>query len=347
MHWQIHAQDWAVNLLREHVSGAKLRHAYLFTGPEGVGRRSLALRFAQAINCTNPPERGAYCDACRDCRRLATLTHPDLSLLQPEEGHKDIRIDQVRSLQQTLALSPYTGAYRIALLIDFQRATTQAANALLKTLEEPPNRVILLLTAIAPEGLLPTIVSRCEVIRMRPASIDATRDYLHADRGLDAEQALLLAHISGGRIGTAMRLAEDPSALANRRTQFELLLALLPAQRYQRFKHIDGLLRKLDKPRQKISEVLSTWLSFWRDVFLRASGELLPLVNVDLIGQIEQVALQVPVEAARELIIVHEQALQSLEANANIQLLLEALLLQYPRVTVSQTLADTGLGSGD
>lgn len=335
MVWNIHAQDWAVSLLKSHAAGDKLRHAYLFTGPEGVGRQTLAVNFAQALNCTNPPQPGEFCGNCRDCRQLAALYHPDLSLLLPGDGHKDILIDQVRALQHTLALSPYSGAYRIALLPDFQRATTQAANALLKTLEEPPDRVILLLTATSPEVLLPTIVSRCEVIRLRPASIQATQEYLYAQRGLDVDRARLLAHISGGRIGAAIRMAEDPAALRERWAHLEILLALLPLRRYVRFKHIERFSRSIDKPRQELGAVFSVWQSFWRDVFLRAAGEALPLVNVDLEAQIGQVAAQVPADQARDLIIAHQAAIQHLDANANIQLLLETLVLQWPIVAVS------------
>ena len=346
MYWQIHAQDWAVELLRGHVSGDKLRHAYLITGPEGVGRQTLAIRFAQALNCTNPPERGDFCGACRDCRQLASLTHPDLSLLLPEEGHKDILIDQVRALQHTLALSPYSGAYRIALLPDFQRATNQAANALLRTLEEPADRVILLLTTNTPEGLLPTIVSRCEVIRMRPASIQDTQAFLQSQQGVEGERARLLAHISGGRIGAAIRMAEDPTALATRKEHLTTLLELLPMRRYERFKQVERLSKLTDKPRQKVGDILATWLSFWRDVFLRAAGESLPLVNVDLEAQIDPAALLVPVAMARDLILAHEKALQHLDANVNIQLLLETLMLEWPVVTVSP-FADNLLLSGE
>jgi len=134
MEWQIYGHDWVVKLLRTHAAGDKLGHAYLFVGPEGVGRRTLALRFAQALNCTQPPEPGGFCDTCRDCRQIQSMTYPDLSVLKPEEGHKDIRIDQVRALQHTLALAPYSASYRIALLPNFQRATHQAENALLKIL---------------------------------------------------------------------------------------------------------------------------------------------------------------------------------------------------------------------
>jgi DNA polymerase III subunit delta' len=341
MNWQIHAQDWAVNLLRSHaarnaqVGGGQLRHAYLFTGSEGVGRQTLAIRFAQALNCPTPPEQGKFCGVCRNCRQLQSLTHPDLSLLLPEEGHKDILIDQVRSLQHTLALSPYAAAYRIALLPDFQRSTVQAQNALLKTLEEPPDRVILLLTAYTPEQLLATIVSRCEVIRLRPASIGSTQTYLQTEKGLTQEQARLLAHLSGGRVGAAIRLAEDPNTLTRRREQLETLLGLLPAQRFERFKLAASLARPWDRARQNLGEVLPIWLSFWRDVFLMSAGESLPLVNVDLATQVEQVASQISVERARALVVAHEQALGQLDANANVQLLAETLLLQWPLLTVT------------
>jgi DNA polymerase III subunit delta' len=347
MNWHIHEQDWAVNLLRSHavrdaqnVRG-QLRHAYLFTGPEGVGRRTLAVRFAQALNCPFPPEQGGFCGVCRDCRQLQSLAHPDLSLLLPEEGHKDILIDQVRGLQHTLALSPYTAAYRIALLPDFQRSTDQAQNALLKTLEEPPDKVILLLTAHTPEQLLATIVSRCEVIRLRPASIASTQAYLQTEKGLTTEKARLLAHLSGGRVGAAIRLAEDPTALIHRREHLETLLELLPAQRVERFKLAASLVKPWDRARQNLGEVLPIWLSFWRDVFLLSAGGSLPLVNVDLAVQVEQAASQISSESARALVVAHEQALGQLDAYANVQLLAETLLLKWPLLTVSPIGDDT------
>jgi len=335
MNWNIHGHDWAVNLLQTHAAGEKLRHAYLFVGPEGVGRRTLAVRFAQALNCTNPPAPGAFCGVCRDCRQIDALSHPDLSLLEPAEGHKDILIDQVRSLQHTLALAPYAARFRIALLPAFQRATTQAVNALLKTLEEPPEKVVLLLTANALENLLPTIVSRCEVIRLRPASIDSTREFLQSKKAISPEQANLLAHLSSGRVGAAIRYAEEPDVLSRREEHLASFLELLSARRYERFNLAATLSRPYDKARQNAEEVLPIWLSFWRDVFVRASGADLPLVNIDLEAQVDQAAADVDETRARELVIVHEKAIQQLDAYANVRLLLETLMLQWPNLSVS------------
>ncbi len=263
------------------------------------------------------------------------MTYPDLSLLEPEEGHKDILIDQVRALQHTLALTPYSASYRIALLPNFQRTTVQAANALLKTLEEPPDRVVLLLTADALENLLPTIVSRCEVIRLRPASLDSTRAFLQSKMDLTNEKARLITHLSGGRIGAAIRMAEDSTEMARRRDHMETFLGLLSAKRVERFKLAESLSKPHETARQKVGEVLPIWLSFWRDVFIRASGARLPLVNVDLEPQVDMVAVQLDAESARALVIAHEKAFQQLDAYANVRLLVETLMLRWPYLSLS------------
>ncbi len=331
--WHIYGHDWAVTLLKSHAAGGNLRHAYLFVGPEGVGRRTLALSFAKALNCTQPPAPGEFCGVCRDCRQIQSMLYPDLSLVLPEEGHKDILIDQVRDLQHVLSLAPYLASYRIALLPDFQRVTEQAENALLKTLEEPPAKVVLILTVNALERLLPTIISRCEVIRLRPASLDATQAYLERDRGLAGEKARLIAHLSSGRVGTAIRMAEDPAVLSRRGEIMGTFLGLLPANRVERFKFAEDLSRPYELARQKVGEALPVWLSFWRDVFVCTSGADLPLVNVDLSKQIEAVASVLSDKAARALVIAHENALQQVDLNANVRLLVETLTLRWPVIS--------------
>jgi DNA polymerase III subunit delta' len=334
MDWKVQGHDWAVHLLSAHASGHNLRHAYLFVGPQGVGRRTLALRFAQALNCTAPPEPGQFCGQCRHCRQFRAMQHPDLSLLVPEEGHKDILIDQIRELQHSLALAPYSAAYRIALLLDFQRATTQAMNALLKTLEEPQDKVVLLLTADALESLLPTIVSRCEVIRLRPASIASTGIYLQSEKGLSGDEAQFIAHLSGGRVGAALRFIEEPEVLTRRRDALETFFGLFPVPRYERFKYADTLTKSYDTARKNIEEVLPIWLSFWRDVFVRVSKADIPLVNVDLETQVNFLAAALDLKDARTLLTSHEKAMQYLDAYANPRLLIETLMLQWPFITL-------------
>ena len=186
--WDILGHEWAVDLLQKHLSQNHLRHAYLFTGPDGIGRRTLALRFAQAIN---HPDR-IYHPEDTQSQQIARMQHPDLSVVQRQEGDRDLKIDAVRELQRTLSFSPYTANYRIALLLDFEQASEGASNALLKTLEEPPGRVVMMVTAESADALLPTIVSRCEVIRLRPVRLTELAAGLQQTHQIPAEQARLL-----------------------------------------------------------------------------------------------------------------------------------------------------------
>src|SRR5574340_831249 len=196
--WDLTGHEWAVGLLRQHIVGGTARHAYLITGPRGVGRRTLGLRFAQALNCTKPRSPGFPCGECDNCKRIQARQHPDLTMIEAETDGGTLKVDQVRELRRMIVLRPFQGAYRVAMLLRFQEAHEAAANALLKTLEEAPSYAILILTAESSEGLLPTIVSRCEVLRLHPVPVESIQQLLEA-RGAASEQARLLAHISEGR----------------------------------------------------------------------------------------------------------------------------------------------------
>jgi DNA polymerase III delta prime subunit len=155
MAWSILGHAWAIDLLRRHIRAGGVRHAYLFTGPDQVGKRTLAVAFAQALTCPEVPEPGEACGRCRTCETMRAGTHPDLSIVRLVPGDSEIKIDQVRELQRQLALTPRQAARRVALLVDFDAANESAQNALLKTLEEPAEKVVLLLTAGSSAGLLP------------------------------------------------------------------------------------------------------------------------------------------------------------------------------------------------
>jgi DNA polymerase-3 subunit delta' len=312
-------------MLRQHVTRSTLRHAYLFTGSPGLGRRSLALRFGQALNCTRPPAPGESCGACRDCRQIESMSHPDLAVIQAEQEGGTLKVNQVRELQHNLALKPYQARYRLALFLRFQEANPNAANALLKTLEEAPDYAVLILTADNTEQLLPTIVSRCEVLRLRPLPIRSVQEYLQT-RGADKESARLLAHLSGGRPGYALRLLADPALLEIRKQRLDDLWTLLTTSRRKRFDYADGLSKDKDAMRQ----TLLIWQSYWRDVMLRTAQADTPLINLDFANEIEPLAKRLTLPLTRRLVAQLEKSIERLEMNVNSRLLAEVLLLDWP-----------------
>jgi DNA polymerase III subunit delta' len=324
--WNLVGHEWAVDMLKKHVINGP-RHAYLFAGPPGLGRRSLALRFAQALNCQTPATLGIPCGQCRDCKQIESMQHPDLTIVQAESEGGIIKIDQIREARRMLTFKPYMAQYRVALFLRFQEANDNAANALLKTLEEAPAYVVLLLTADNPEQLLPTIASRCEVLRLRPLPVEDVRRDLEIS-GLDADRANLIAHISGGRFGYALRLLRDGALLENREEQLNDLQRLVTSSRVEKFAYADKLARDKDSMRNTIL----IWLSYWRDVMLRTVQAGTPLVNVDRNVEIEDIAVRMDLSSARSVVDGLENALKKMERNVNSRLLAEVLLLDLPKI---------------
>lgn len=331
--WNLLGHEWAVDMLRRHVARGETRHAYLFSGAPGLGRRTLALRLAQALNCEKTIAPGEPCLTCRTCKQIEAMQHPDLSIVEPVDSDLvpsptgEIRIGQIRELQKTFHLKPYQSPYRIALFLRFHEANDSAANALLKTLEEAPPHAILLLTADNPEQLLPTINSRCEILRLRPLPLEAIVADL-MERGVGEDRARLLAHISGGRPGFARRLVEDAVLLEKREERLNDLQTLLPAPKVEKFSYAEKLARDKDAMRQTIL----VWLSYWRDVLLRVAGAETPLINVDRNMEIEFLAGRLDLSSARKVVTDHESALERMERNVNSRLLAEVLLMDLPKM---------------
>ena len=332
MPWNLIGHAWAVEMLKRDLALDRVRHAYLFTGLEGVGKRALVAEFARALLCSSAD---APCDQCRHCQLAAKGSHPDLLTVAPEISGKRVRaekikIEPVRQLIYDLSLKPVEARRRVARLLRFDAANVETMNAFLKTLEEPPGSAVILLTAERAGDLLPTIVSRCEVVALRPLPLDTVRDALITQWLVPADHADLLAHLSGGRLGWAVRMSQDKDVLDARTQKLDDLQRLLAATRVERFAYADRLSREGSLDR--IQDTLDLWLSFWRDVMLASTGASAPLTNPDRESEIRSLAQTLPTAVASQALAALRRTGELLEKNVNTRLALEVMLLDWPRV---------------
>ncbi|WP_376793401.1 DNA polymerase III subunit delta' [Thermoflexus sp.] len=314
--------DLIIQRLERQRAEGRIAHAYLFTGPPQVGRRTLAWTWGMTLLCTDPDPP---CGSCRSCRLMQASHHPDAIQVLPEGS--SLKIDQVREVQRLLAHTPVEGPYRIVLFDQAEAMTTEAANALLKTLEEPPSYGVLMLIAPSPESLLPTVVSRCQILSLDPVPIPRVRQALEERWGIPPDQADRLARLSGGRMGWAVQAAQDPEVLAEYADRIRQIHELLTQGRAGRFAFAEALSGEEEGVR---SAFLETAMAWWRDVLILASGADLPLTHEEDRLTLQEVAGRIGVEGARAALEATRRAWLALRRNANVRLALEAMFLDWP-----------------
>ncbi len=323
MTWQIIGHKWATTLLRQSLATDQIAHAYLLTGPPQVGKTKLALSLAKALNCEQPDPP---CGRCPSCRKVDQGVHPDISFIGDDSAGGSIKIDQIRALRREAILSPYEGRYRVYILRRVDRATIEAANSLLKILEEPPAHVILVLTAVHPGSLPPTVVSRCQRLDLRAVPLDVIRASLQ-ERGLPSQDAQLLARLSGGRIGWAFSASEDDAILRQRQQDLDLLIELLAANRVKRI----DIAWKASRDPIGAHRQIEQWTAWWRDLLLLGCHSEHHIINIDRIDELRSMAgLSDARQVSAILKVLQETSIQ-LDANVNARLALEGLLLRLPR----------------
>jgi len=328
MTWDMIGHEWAVQLLQGHIENNTLRHAYLITGPSDIGKKKLAIRFIQAICCPNTKGPGIPCLECSTCTRLQRLEHPDLFPISVEEGSKQIKIDQVREMVRKLSLSPYEASRRFGLLIDFELANRNSQNSILKTLEEPPGSVILILTAASASSLFETVASRCEEIKLNPVPIQTTRLGLENLYQIPADQADFLAHISGGKPELARAYHQVPEILERRNSLLDQHYEILTGDSVARFAYANQLV----KDPAMVQEMLNTWSSIWHDILLQVGKSDTPIRNIDREGEIQDIISSIDLQDAKSAVRLFQRAYGLLQKSANLELTVEDLLLQLPTI---------------
>jgi DNA polymerase-3 subunit delta' len=331
--WQVAGHNWVLDTLSASLAAGKVSHAYLFSGPPSIGKHTLAVCLAQAVNCLSEDRP---CNQCESCRRIREGLHPDVHLVdlhyqallleKDDDEQKELRIDTIRSVSQQASLKPFEGSYKVFIIPDAELMNPHASNALLKTLEEPPPHVLLILTTRDSRLLPPTIVSRCQVFGLRPVPAQVIEEELQATHGLGAEQAKVLARMSGGRIGWAIDAAHDQSGLEYREQTLRQLAGLSTMSRFDRL----DFAQQLARHRGRIKDVLDLWLGWWRDLLLVRGGCPEGVGNVDAASALEQEAAKYKLSDLLLFIEAIRRTQRQLERNVDARLALEVLMLDLP-----------------
>jgi DNA polymerase-3 subunit delta' len=323
MAWQIIGHEWAVTLLRGGLETGRVAHATLLCGPPQVGKTRLALALAQALNCAEPDRP---CGRCASCLKIEHGTHPDVRLVEGEGTSGGIKIDQIRALQREAVLSPYEGPYRVFVLRRIDLASIEAANSLLKTLEEPPEHVVLVLTAVQGDLLPATVVSRCQRLDLRPAARGVVEASLR-QMGIPAPKAQLLARLSGGRVGWALTASQDDRLLQQRQEDLDQLQQILSSGRVERLDFAWQASRDVGACRATIE----LWTTWWRDLLLLHGEGEDHVVNVDRSEELGRLSRQSNLPQVQRVLSALQETVAQLDAYVNPRLALEGLLLNLPR----------------
>jgi len=321
-------QHHARLVLQRALESGKISHAYLFVGPIGVGRLATARAFAQALLCAAGGDDA--CGVCGPCRKVVGGTHPDLRIIAPgrtETGaeRRAVAIDQVRDLKREAAYPPYEGKWKIFIVEDTEQMRAEAANSLLKVLEEPPPRIVIILLSESTEALLPTLVSRAQLVRFTLVPANEIADALTTRAGVPAERARFLAALAGGRVGAALASAGGEDAFARRQDVLDTLDAVEGGD------VIAGLdaAEAVAKQKDEIERWLDIALLWFRDLAVwQAVGDPSLLTNLDQRGKVADRARRARPEDLTRTMDAIEQAKAALRRNINPRLVLETLFTQ-------------------
>jgi DNA polymerase III subunit delta' len=316
---EIVGHERIMEVFRRSVRSGKTPHSYIFEGMPGCGRRKTALALIQALFCTAVEDDA--CGVCPSCRKIAGGNHGDIHLVEPLPDKRDISVEQLRELQRELSLRPYEAPRKACIMEPAERMSVNAANSLLKTLEEPPGNALIILLTENADMLLPTIRSRCQLIRFSPLSTENVRLLLEKN-GLAPDAAGLLAPLSEGSMQRAGEL--DNEALAVRR---EKLITHLATLDLGRISTVFDTAEELAGNRDETLASLDLLLSFARDVVHLNAG-CPDIINTTVRPPLEMFAGRFTLERALQMLGDIMETRRAVQRNANNKLALDCLFIK-------------------
>ena len=315
--------DRIVEVFRRSLRTGKTAHSYLFEGISGCGRKKTALALIQALFCSILPDDA--CGECPSCRKVAGGNHADIHFIEPLPDKRDISIDQLRAMQRELSLRPYEAPRKACIIEPAERMSINAANSLLKTLEEPPGNALIILLTENAGMLLPTIRSRCQLIRFSHLSPEHIQTLLERS-GISAGTAALLAHMAGGSLQQAYGL--DNESLTSRR---EVVLTALDQLDIARIGTVFDAAEELSGNRDETIEMLDMMISFFRDAVHLAAGSS-DILNRNVRPAIESISKRRSFPRNLELLSKIYETRRAVQRNANPKLALDHLFMNIAAV---------------
>jgi DNA polymerase-3 subunit delta' len=318
------------------IEQGRTSHAYLIIGPAHVGKLTVAMVLARHLNCLADE---SPCGTCVQCTRIERRVHADVKVVpvDTEGQHHDdgkprtrITIEQVRAVSNEASLRPFEGRHRVYIFEDADRLTEDASNALLKTLEEPPDQVVIVLLASGEEAVLPTISSRCQTLSLRPVPWPVLSAALIERLGLDDAMAMQIARTSAGRPGVAIRMATDEEFAAQRNETLDRIEGAATGNLEGRLKYAASLASMFGKERERAREEMAQWRDWWRDVLVAGQGLDDYVSHVSRADTIRATAATVGVTGAAQGLRASIKAAERLDSNVVPALAIEQMMLSLP-----------------
>jgi DNA polymerase-3 subunit delta' len=331
--WQVIGQTRAVSLLQYSLKAGALAHAYLFVGPQHIGKMTLALNLAQALNC-EATERP--CLECTSCIKIAKGSHADVQIIGLTQNDdaaeaKLIGIDQIKELQHSANLPPFEGKHKVFIIDGAELLSIEAANCLLKTLEEPADKVTFILLTVNDRLLPATVVSRCQRLDLLPLSTAEEATALREKWSIEPERARLLAGLSHGCPGWALSANRDDGLIQQRNEELNRLNGIIKADYEERFAYVAQLAARFSQNRSAVYDVLERWLDYWRDLMLVKLGCYDMITNIDRKDELIEIAGSYRLAQIKAFIKSIKSAAVQLRQNVNTRLALEVLMLDIPK----------------
>jgi len=314
-------QDSAVSYLKSSLRNNHISHAYIFSGPDGIGKRLAAINFAKVLNCGHIVSESP-CDQCSSCKKIDALVHPDILILKPKEEGASIKIDDVRALTKDVYLKPFEARKKVYMIESAEYMKHEAANALLKTLEEPPSDSVIILLTSNIKSLFHTIVSRCQVVKFFPLKLNEVESILNKEYSLSPADAHILAHLAGGRLGEALKF-RDEDIFTKRSLIMDKILSVSRADF-----DFD------DIPKEDVRVYLDMILAWYSDIMnVKAGASDDMLVNIDRTDSISIEAERLDFNRIEDIIGSVLSAITQMNQNANQKLVMSVLGMKIKQVS--------------